>query len=317
MFYRQQLKRLENCAYRVECRLTMKSILVSIVAGFLCALVGSGCMTVDYTGGWRALEVSSETGFATPECVVADSAGNVFVANILPNEGVYWDDDGMGFVSRVSVEGRMEEAIWLGSRANSSIHSPKGMCILDGWLYINDSTRVKRCKLDDPNATLESVLEGGERFNDAATDGRYVWVSDIKAGQVIRIDPQTKETLKIPAPAGVNGVTVWKERLFSVSWTEHDVYELDPAGEQEPRAFGLADHFTNLDGIEVLDDGSFIVSDFKGNKVSLISSDEKTVYPFIEILSPADIGIDRGRGLLYVPQFTEDKIVVFRLKKRS
>ena len=70
------------------------------------------------------------------------------------------------------------------------------------------------------------------------------------------------------------------------------------------------------DGIEVLDDGSFVVSDFKGNKVSLVSADEKTVRTLIEVESPADIGIDRKGGLLYVPQFKKDKIIVYQLKKR-
>lgn len=284
-----------------------------IAAGILAIASFTGCVTPGPASGWRATETLIQDGFATPECVVTDGAGNVFVSNILPHEGVYWEDDGKGFISRLNVKGETEVPVWLGDRNESAVHSPKGLCILDGWLYLNDSTRLKRCKLNDPNATLETVFDGGERLNDAATDGRHVWISDTKAGKVFRIDPQTKVALTIPAPAGVNGVTVWKGRLFAVSWTEHEVYELDPAGEQAPRAFGLADHFTNLDAIEVLEDGSFLVSDFKGNKIDLISPDEKTVHPFLEIQSPADIGLDRQRGLLYIPQFTEDKVAVFRL----
>lgn len=53
--------------------------------------------------------------------------------------------------------------------------------------------------------------------------------------------------------------------------------EIDTSGKQPPQPFGLADHFTNLDGIEVLEDGTFIVSDFVGDKVCLISPDRKTV----------------------------------------
>ena len=40
MFYRQQLKRLENCAHRDECRLTVQSQLIAIVAAVV--LVGCG-----------------------------------------------------------------------------------------------------------------------------------------------------------------------------------------------------------------------------------------------------------------------------------
>ena len=81
-------------------------------------------------------------------------------------------------------------------------------------------------------------------------------------------------------------------------------------------AFGLAEHFTNLDGIEVLDDDSNIVSDFMGNKVSLISPDRKTVTTLAEADTPADIGINRRNGLLYVPHFMKDKLTVFRLERK-
>ena len=60
--------------------------------------------------------------------------------------------------------------------------------------------------------------------------------------------------------------------MFGVSWTEHEIYELDPAGKKAPVAFGLSDHFTNLDAIEVLGDGTSIVSDFTGNNVCIGSS---------------------------------------------
>jgi hypothetical protein len=282
------------------------------------ALTFAGCSTMDSESqsAWHATEIASQDGFAVPECVVADGQGNVFVSNILPDNDVYWGDDGMGFVSRLSVKGKVEAPYWLGGRENSPIHSPKGMCILDGWLYLNDSTRLLRCKLDNPKATLEVVLSKGSRYNDLASDGRHLWISDIKEGKVIRLDSRSREEMAIPAPSGVNGVTTWEGRLFAVSWTEHEIYELDPGGKEEPRPFGLAAHFTNLDGIEVLDDGTFLVSDFKGNKVSLVSADEKTVRTLIEVESPADIGIDRKRGLLYVPQFKKDKIIVYQLKKR-
>jgi hypothetical protein len=288
-----------------------------IATGF--AVVLCGCQTIELQNevNWYALRVADQSGFAVPECVVADGEGNVFVANILPHEGVYWGDDGKGFVTRLGVRGSVESRYFVGGRKDSPLHSPKGMCILDGWLYVNDATQLKRCSLKYPRGTLEvTKVTPGEKYNDAATDGRYVWISDMARGKVVRYDPYTGSQHVIPAPPGVNGLTIWNGRVFAVSWTKHEIYELDPTGSSQPRSFGLADHFTNLDGIEVLDDGTFIVSDFKGNKVCTVSADGKTVRTLIEIESPADIGIDRKRGLLYVPQFKKDKVVIYRLIKR-
>jgi hypothetical protein len=80
-------------------------------------------------------------------------------------------------------------------------------------------------------------------------------------------------------------------------------------------AFGLDRHFTNLDGIEVLDDGTFVVSDFTGNKVCTIPPDRSRVDTLVETPTPADIGLNRKAGLLYVPQFTSDTLSVYRLTR--
>jgi len=102
-----------------------------------------------------------------------------------------------------------------------------------------------------------------------------------------------------------------------VSWDQHDIFELDPAGETDPVPFGLGAHFTHLDGIEVLDDGTFIVSDFDGNKLWAVGSDRKAIAPLADVETPADIGLDRKRMLLYVPLFMKDEVAIFRLTKDS
>jgi hypothetical protein len=102
--------------------------------------------------------------------------------------------------------------------------------------------------------------------------------------------------------------------MFGVSWALHEIYELDPTGKSQPQAFGLADHFTNLDGIEVLADGTFIVSDFKGNKVCTVSPDRSSVRTLVEVTSPADIGLNHEEGLLYIPHFMENKLSIYRIR---
>jgi len=78
--------------------------------------------------------------------------------------------------------------------------------------------------------------------------------------------------------------------------------------------FGLAAHFTNLDAIEVLDNGLFIVSDYTGNKICSISKDRKTVSTLIELQSPADVGLDRENKLLYVPEMLVNRATILELK---
>ncbi|MDP6111469.1 MAG: hypothetical protein QGF00_03280 [Planctomycetota bacterium] len=267
----------------------------------------------DPNGGWTLERIRVIEDLDVPECVAVDSAtGNVFISSIVAPEKKYWADDGKGFISMAAPGGKMKKLRWLDSAPEAVIHSPKGMCILGGTLYFTDNDKLKRCSIAKAGAIEKVNLPKTKKLNDLATDGTSVWVSDTVLGKVYKVSPDggVKE---IPAPAGANGVTCHKGRVFAVSVTVVDLYELDPAGKKPPQPFGLASHFSRLDGIEVLDDGTFIVSDLPAKKVFSVSPDRKTVRTLAELDSPADIGLDRKRNLLYVPQFFKNQAVVFKL----
>jgi len=69
-----------------------------------------------------------------------------------------------------------------------------------------------------------------------------------------------------------------------------------------------------LDGIEVLADGSFLVSDVLGHGLFRVNADRKTVDRLAQLAWPADIGLDRGRNLLFVPLFWDSQVVVLRME---
>lgn len=264
---------------------------------------------------WTATQIKVIEGFAVPECVLPDPAsGTVYVSNIDAAEGEYWSDDRAGHISLLSSEGEVRNLKWVQSTPENVINAPKGMCIRAGYLYFTDNARLLRRGLSDEDPPQEESLPKAERLNDLASDGRFVFVSDSALGIIYKID-QEGNAIALRSPESPNGITCWKDKVYAVSWDSHEVFEIDPSGKDAPTPFGLASHFTNLDGIEVLDDASFIVSDFVGNKVSLITPDRKSVTTLAELDSPADIGLDRTRGLLYVPQFMKDRVVIFRLTK--
>ncbi len=280
-----------------------------------CASDGAG-QDAAVPSAWSLELWTTVSGFDVPECTVSDASGNVYVSNIESAPDEYWTDDGKSYLSKIGADHKLEKQRWLDSSGQALMHAAKGMCILGGHLYFTDNTRLMRCDLASGQG-LVVVADGFEKANDLATDGQSVWLSDTAAGKVycIGTDGARRE---VPAPASVNGLTFdGAGQLFAVSWDLHDVYQLDAAGKNEPVAFGLADHFTNLDSIEVLADGSFLVSDFKGNKICTISADREVVTKLIDITTPADVGIDRGKQLLYVPSFLEGKVSVFKLRYKG
>jgi sugar lactone lactonase YvrE len=278
----------------------------------------SGCakdQPADTAAGELTVEkVAVIEGLDLPECMVIDpNSGKVYVSNVVTaNEG-YWVDDSNGFISLMSPDGKIEKLRWLDSSFGTPVNNPKGMCILDGKLYFNDNDKLKHCSLKAPSETGIIAFPEAQKLNDLATDGKSIWVTDTGASKVFCIGPDGR-VRQIQSPDTINGITSYKGKLFAVSWGRHEIYELDPDGEEAPVAFGLASHFTALDGIEVLDDGTFIVSDYKGNKLCSVSADRKTVRTLIELETPADFWLDRQNMLLYVPEMMSSRAVILKLK---
>jgi len=264
---------------------------------------------------WTVERVAVVEKMLVPECVVVDpDTGAAYVSNIEAAEGGYWSDDGKGFIARLKPGGELDALRWRDSGPRAPLNAPKGMCLMKGSLYVADNTRVTRFVLAVPAAAGTVRGIAGRRLNDMATDGRAAYVSDTAAGKVYEIREDGPR--EVPAPEGVNGITFFDGKMFAVSWSGHEVYELDPSGKAAPAPFGVAGHFKALDGIEVLDDGTFVVSDNPGNRVCTIGPDRRTVRTLCEPNTPADIGLDRRRGLLYVPSFEGNRVIVYKLTRK-
>ncbi len=289
---------------------------VAVAVSFaVLGLVCTGCQirrSCCVGAGWKVVTVREVTGLQFPECALPDpESGILYVSNIACAPGEFWTDDGSGFVSLLSSAGDMAALRWVQGTSQLPVHGPKGMCTLGEHLYFTDNTQVKRCAAAT-GTDVEVVASGFGKANDLATDGRWVWVSDTVAGKVYRLGSNGEKTA-IQAPEGVNGITFHGRKMFAVSWGLHDLYELDPSGKAPPTAFGLAEHFAGLDAIEVLNDGCFVVSDYKGGKLDLVGHDRETVLTLAELESPADFGYDRERGLLYVPEMLANRLTILRI----
>ena len=292
--------------------------MIKLSLSLLCALALTGCVHSRSATSWRLEPVCSIPGFKTPECAAVNPVdGTVYVANIF---AVARDQvgalDGNGFISKLAPGGRIIEYQAVKGPATLPVHGPSGTCFFNGYLYFNDRNNLKRCPLKDLTAIEVVPIPGTDGgFNDSACDGTYVYVSS-KETAIYRVDAQGKGG-KFVDLAGANGIKSWKGKLFAVTTNKEksDLYELDPTGKTPPQAFGLAPRFAGIDGLEILDDGTFLITDCHGHKIYAVAPDRKTVTLVAEGLEyPADLGVDLKRGLVYVPQFFRDTVEVYRLK---
>ncbi len=288
---------------------------LSILLFSLCGL--TSCKTTQTAAHWSMTSVASMPGFSVPECMVVDPAsGHIYVSNINADKEHYWSDLGNGFISKLAPDGSLIDLKWLKSADKSAVHAPKGMCIMGKNLYYTDNTRLMKVALSGAARPETIPIAGAQKLNDLATDGSHVWVSDTGAGTIHKVNNAGKAQLWARVDS-VNGVTCHKGKTYAVSWGLHEIFELSSTANKPPKAFNLASHFTALDGIEVLEDGCFIVSDFMGNKVCRVTADRKQVSTLATIESPADIGLNRDTGHLYVPSFMSNSTSTFKLHPPS
>jgi len=145
-----------------------------------------------------------------------------------------------------------------------------------------------------------------------AAFGNNVYASASAAGTVYRIEgDRGVEEARLK---GVSGLTVVEGCLYTVSMTERDIYVIDPRENWLPKPFGLAAQFRAPARIEMLAEGSFIVSDGEGGKLACVSPDWKTVRKVAELPGADDMALDWNRKRLIVPVAKENHVRVYALR---
>ncbi|MEO8347542.1 MAG: SMP-30/gluconolactonase/LRE family protein [Acidobacteriota bacterium] len=266
--------------------------------------------------------VVSNAGFATPESVLYDADGDVYlVSNINGGEVAA---DGNGFISRVDPDGRVLELKWIdGSRSDQTLHAPKGMAISDGLLYVADIDTVRMFDRATGKATGHMTIAGATFLNDvaAAPDGTvYVSDSGLKAGKtglepsgsdaIYRIDKGAKKAVRVIKDKGLgnpNGLLADAEGVWVVTFGSGQIYRVSREGRKEA---GENLPTGQLDGIVQVSDGSVLVSSWEGSSILRGSPGAGFLASITGVASPADIGYDSKRKRVLIPLFMGDALEI-------
>jgi sugar lactone lactonase YvrE len=268
--------------------------------------------------------VTINQGLQTPESVLWDPQQDVyFISNI---NGQPLAADNNGYISRVNPDTMQVEAKWVegGVKPGVTLNAPKGMAIVGETLYVADITTVRKFDRKSGAPQGEIKIPGSTFLNDVASDGIAVYVSDsgLKAGAGGNFEPTGTDAIwKITRDAAMkiaagddlkrpNGVEAKGGKLWVVSFGGNELYQLDHGKKKNVATLPKG----SLDGLVLLDDGTFLVSSWDG----------KAVYrgpaagPFQTVLdnvnAPADIGYDSKRNRLLVPHFMDNIVTIHELK---
>lgn len=251
----------------------------------------------------------TDTTLRTPESVLYDGKNTLYVANI---DGKPDGLDGSGFISKVSLDGKIENLRW-----TSGLNAPKGMGMYKKRLYVTDVYRLVAINIENGQAEKTwDAVDKGAFLNDVTVDKEgTVYVSDNRSDKLYRLKDDKWEVLinggGLNSPNGL--LATRKGELMIGSTKIGALCRLDLNTET---AMPIADGMGNTDGIVSDGKGNYFVSDWNG-RIFHIGADgtkEQLLDTRADKVNSADIEYVVKKKLLVVPTFFKNSLVAYKVE---
>ena len=237
----------------------------------------------------------------TNESVHFDESGDIlYVANI---EGGPDEKDGVGSISKVSTSGKILERDWV-----TGLHAPKGMTVMDDHLYVTDIDQLVAIELATGEISETYEVDGAVFLNDAASDGKAVYFSDMRTNTIHYLEDGAIHTFASEQKS-INGLRIGNGGIL---------YGLDAEGLKQYNSDGSFEiinaEVTGGDGLIILDEQTFIASRWAG-EIYLVQEGKATkiLDTTEEESNTADIGFIPDENIVLVPTFFKNKVVAYQL----
>ncbi len=256
-------------------------------------------------------------GLGNPESVVYDPRLNLlYVSNV---NGGPNDKDGNGYISLVSMDGRIINEKWV-----TGLNGPKGLALSGTTLYTADIDELVVIDVDHGRITDKYKVDDAKFLNDvAAAPNGDVYVSDMLANRIHVLSGGSFtiwiESDELEAP---NGLDVVGDDVILGAWgVMTDGFATAVAGhlkrisinDKSITSIGDGSPVGNLDGVEVDKDGGFYVTDWMNGKLFHISSTGEVK----ELLSlkqgSADHEFIIEKDLMFIPMMNDNIMYAYKV----
>lgn len=293
-------------------------VLLAVLSMFSCAAkkkkVDSGLKVIDSK---ESLSLLKETnGLPAPESVVLDAEKNVMYVSCQAGEV-----PGDGSIAKVSLDGEILNLDFTGG-----LNDPKGIAVVGDKLYVADVLDLVEINRET-GEILNKYTEGSVRFLNDVTDDKdgNIYVSDMFKSSIYKLDKDKnfKEWFISPEMENPNGLLAIGDEMYLAGWgrfTDGQPASAPKGCFQKMNMNTMeitkisADTLGNLDGIQVNDANSFIVSDWKGGKVFRIAKTGETEELLAIDPGVGDILFIPEKGLLVLPMKGLNQILFYSVK---
>lgn len=261
----------------------------------------------------------SDSHFEAPESVVFDAQQQrLFVSNVNGNPN---DADGNGYISTLSLDGKVLKQHWL-----KGFNAPKGLALVGDLLYVADIN-----ELIVINTTQQKIVQRYKApkaifLNDVAADTKgNIYVSDMVTNTIHRLSGDTFEVwLQSEQLEQPNGLLVEGDNLIVGSWgVMTDGFATEVAGHlktidlksKKIQSLGNKAPAGNLDGVEIDGKGNYFVTDWMNGKLLHITpaGDSTTLIALTQ--GSADHTVLLEKNLVIIPMMLTGNVIAFEIKK--
>lgn len=240
--------------------------------------VGLALAALAAAAGAAAPKVVSEKtlgGFVNPESVGCDPKGKaLYVGNFGAPKLDPAAKEGMGFISKLSLDGKVLEKIFLPALGGEPLHKPKGIWIGGNRLWVTDIDAVWIFDLKSKQGRKLALPLGFA--NDPAVVGNALYVSDNRNDELVKVEPadfldgkKAPRVTRVFKGAGVNPNGLWpgKGRLlmagfFAPEWPRA-FWALGKDGKPAPISLPIG----RLDGLYQMQDGGLLATDWNNGSL--------------------------------------------------
>ncbi len=266
-----------------------------------------------------AQEVWSLDGFQAPESALLDSErGVIYVSNVAGEAG---GKDGVGFISKVTPDGKMQEAEWV-----KGLDAPKGLVMSGDKLYVSDIDKLVEIDVTSGKVTNSWPAAGAQFLNDTAADssGR-VFVSDMLTDTIYVLENGALSVwVQDPALLHPNGLRVDGDRLIVAAWgkdIQPDFSTKEPGRllsvdlkTKEISAVGSGEPVGNLDGLEPDGAGNWIATDWVDGALYRLHPDGTPDHLLDLNAGSADLEYIEGDKLVIIPMMMDGKVTAYHIE---
>lgn len=248
---------------------------------------------------------STPSELKMPESALFSEEYNTVFVSCIGEERM--EKTGDGYIAQINLDGEITNNKWV-----AGLNAPKGMAIFEGKLYVSDLNELVIINIKKAKIEKRILIETATFLNDvSACKNGMVFVSDSRSeansiylyhNGELNVWQNNEDLLK------VNGLWAENGKLYAGN---QSVWEIDIKTKEYKQLFDKA---MGIDGLEKLENGNFIFSNWvgrifvskDGEVVNLLDRSEKRH-------NTADIDFIPEKGTVLVPTFFSNSVEAYKL----